>query len=69
MQKKVHYIIKSRSESYCVKPRDIEDRDEVEVELGSGRSTKRPSALNDIIYYYNVSTLQLKVTLFELVLK
>jgi hypothetical protein len=65
MQKKVDYIIKSRSESYCAKPREIEDRDEVEVATGH----KKPSALNYIIYHYHVSTLQLKFTLFELVLK
>jgi hypothetical protein len=39
----VDYFMKSRSESFCAKPRD---RDEVEV--ATGRSIKTPSIQNEI---------------------
>jgi hypothetical protein len=48
-EKIVDYVIKSRS-SLFVLSSEIEHRDEVEVE--TGRNTKRPSTNNDIIYYF-----------------
>jgi hypothetical protein len=41
-EKIVDYIIKNRSESFCAKLKDWTPR----------RNTKRPSTLNDIIYYF-----------------
>jgi hypothetical protein len=61
MKKIVDYIIKSRSESFCAKPK-IEDRDKVEI--ATERSTKGPSTRHDNIN--NINNKHLRMPFFFL---
>jgi hypothetical protein len=52
-ERAIEYSVKSRSESFCAKPRD-EDRDE--VEFATGRSTKRPTFQIDKFVQNSIDT-------------